>query len=496
MLKNSIATQIPELLKDWDYDKTKYKPEDVTTGSDKIIYWTCHVCGHQWSTQAKNRAIHNTGCQQCHRRWNTSFNELTLAYYLKEIIPSTQQSIQLNFGNFKDADIYIPDFNMVIEYDSFYRHEGRESNDGLKTEQLKNQGYEVVRLREKGLSEIVGAKNIVLELGPNSKFQKQTIRDLFKEILQDLTLHKAIQDLSIDVDRDQLEILRQVPSVTMPGNLLDVNPKVSETWDVTRNYPFNPEHFKPSSNYKVWWRCAENHSWPTQINVRHKGHGCPYCAGIRATSDKTLTVVNPNLASEWDYDKNELSPNNVAAHSNQRFWWICPDCQSSYDKASNERMAGENCPYCAGKRTNKTNSLTTLFPDIVKEWNPSKNGDLTPDDVTKGSKKYVWWICQKGHEWKAPVYSRTTGNKGCKVCYELYGRSKPRTLRDPTESLASKAPDIASQWHPTKNDISALEVGRSARYKFWWLCHQCGYEWQKALDSRSSSQCPNCKQKT
>jgi hypothetical protein len=39
----------------------------------------------------------------------------------------------------------------------------------------------------------------------------------------------------------------------------------------------------------------------------------------------------------------------------------------------------------------------------------------------------VWWICEKGHDWQARIYSRN-GNKsnkprGCKKCYEI-GRSK------------------------------------------------------------------------
>ena len=39
------------------------------------------------------------------------------------------------------------------------------------------------------------------------------------------------------------------------------------------------------------------------------------------------------------------------------------------------------------------------YPELVKEWHPTKNGDLTPRDVTHGSKKKVWWLCQNIHEW-------------------------------------------------------------------------------------------------
>ena len=48
---------------------------------------------------------------------------------------------------------------------------------------------------------------------------------------------------------------------------------------------------------------------------------------------------------------------------------------------------------------------------------PTLNGALTPEMVTAGSHKKVWWQCREGHVWKAVVYSRTGPKKcGCPVC--------------------------------------------------------------------------------
>ena len=41
----------------------------------------------------------------------------------------------------------------------------------------------------------------------------------------------------------------------------------------------------------------------------------------------------------------------------------------------------------------KKDSLAITNPDLVKEWDYEKNAPLTPDDVTPGSGKKVWWIC-------------------------------------------------------------------------------------------------------
>ncbi|HSN23256.1 MAG TPA: zinc-ribbon domain-containing protein, partial [Methylomicrobium sp.] len=52
-------------------------------------------------------------------------------------------------------------------------------------------------------------------------------------------------------------------------------------------------------------------------------------------------------------------------------------------------------------------NLYVLRPDLAKEWHPTKNGNLGPKDVTPGSAKKIWWLCEKGHWWQASVRCRT-----------------------------------------------------------------------------------------
>ena len=46
------------------------------------------------------------------------------------------------------------------------------------------------------------------------------------------------------------------------------------------------------------------------------------------------------------------------------------------------------------------NSLAEVHPELVSEWS-EKNLTLTPDDITFGSNKKVWWRGACGHEWQA-----------------------------------------------------------------------------------------------
>lgn len=34
--------------------------------------------------------------------------------------------------------------------------------------------------------------------------------------------------------------------------------------------------------------------------------------------------------------------------------------------------------------------------NLLKEWDKSRNFPLTPDTVSYGSKKKVWWTCENG----------------------------------------------------------------------------------------------------
>jgi ribosomal protein L37AE/L43A len=65
------------------------------------------------------------------------------------------------------------------------------------------------------------------------------------------------------------------------------------------------------------------------------------------------------------------------------------------------------CPYCSGRKSkNGINDFATLHPELLQEWNYSKN-DKTPEQFKQRSHKKIWWICKDcSLEWAAPIYSR------------------------------------------------------------------------------------------
>jgi DNA-directed RNA polymerase subunit RPC12/RpoP len=193
------------------------------------------------------------------------------------------------------------------------------------------------------------------------------------------------------------------------------NPELATEWHPTRNGDLTARDVTAGSHKKAWWKCSHNHEWAAVVSSRSAGCGCPYCSGRRPTKDTCLAAVRPDVAADWHPTKNgTLTARDVAAFSSRSVWWMCKKGHEWSASLSN-RTQGNGCPYCSGRAACEDNCLQTLKPKLSREWHPTKNGCLTPRDVTIGSKKKFWWKCEKGHEWQTAVCHRTRGS-GCPYC--------------------------------------------------------------------------------
>ncbi len=143
----------------------------------------------------------------------------------------------------------------------------------------------------------------------------------------------------------------------------------------------------------------------------------------------------------------------------------------------------------------KNNSLATIYPDISKEWHPTKNGVLQPDSFSYSSNKIVWWLCPKGHEYKTSINKRSLGNQGCPVCSN---KKIVLGVNDITSYCQkNNLQYILEDWDYSKNkelgiSIDSYSVGSIIRV--CWKCSVCGFEWQNSINNRVRKKhlCPNC----
>ena len=134
--------------------------------------------------------------------------------------------------------------------------------------------------------------------------------------------------------------------------------------------------------------------------------------------EKKYLIDNPTLMAEWNWEKNNelgLNPQILTLGSSKKASWICSK-NHTWEAQIEKRVKGQGCPYCSNHKVLKGfNDLATTNPELAKEWNYEKNGNLMPEHFSPNSHKKVWWKCKKGHEWQAIIANRNRG-RGCPYC--------------------------------------------------------------------------------
>lgn len=250
------------------------------------------------------------------------------------------------------------------------------------------------------------------------------------------------------------------------NNLFHTNPELKELWDFKKN-EINPNEITAGSCKKVWWKCQFGHSWKSILSTVVNGCRCPYCANRKLLNGfNDLISKNPELLEEWDYDKNTIKPNEVVYSSYVKVWWKCKNNHSWRVPLKSRTRDGDGCRKCPRKprKVSPEKSFAALHPNLVKEFHPTKNKNLKPEELFECSPKRIWWICKIGHEWETFLYSRTKGGTGCPYCV---GYKVLKGFND----LSTVNPDLAKLWHPTKNgDLTPEMLTVGSDKKVWWLC--------------------------
>lgn len=203
-------------------------------------------------------------------------------------------------------------------------------------------------------------------------------------------------------------------------SLLESHPNIAKQWHPTKNDVLKPDQVTAGSHKIVWWKCplGNDHEWRSEIRGRVKGTNCQICNKRTVAKSNSLSKTHPHIANQWHSAKNDdLTPDLITPISRKRINWICKKRHEWQAVVRDRTSKNTRCPYCAGKKPCVENNLAVTHPDLVKQWHPTKNGFLLPEDFTKGSDVLIWWKCLDfdNHEWEALIYSRTSG-RGCPFC--------------------------------------------------------------------------------
>jgi hypothetical protein len=386
---------------------------------------------------------------------------------------------KINLNKKVEIDVYIPEINLGIEYDGLRYHKTIKGviKDENKNFILSDKIH-LIRIRENGLPDINNFSSEVFIRKNNTSQSALTeiIILIFKYILLNFNLNEeiknTIKNIKIDTEKDSLFIYSLIDYNNKENSLLCKNPKLAEEWNYFKNGKLKPNMINCNSNKKVWWICNKGHEWKAQVGSRNKGCGCPKCSGTARHTYKEAKNLLENLGYEllnedyinvhtnmifkdkegyWYYSTlanlikcqkaDKFAKSNPYTLQNIKLWckinnkpfkllsdnfksaisklkWKClvNCCGETFETSWNHIYNGKGCGYCNGKQAGLSNCLAIKKPNLLPEWDYSKNVNITPYDITCGSGKKVWWKCKEcGHEWETRINHRTNGS-GCPIC--------------------------------------------------------------------------------
>ncbi len=139
----------------------------------------------------------------------------------------------------------------------------------------------------------------------------------------------------------------------------------------------------------------------------------------------------------------------------------------------------DSCPACS-KGANTHTNLGKLRPGLASQWDSEKNVGISFATLDATHVNPVWWRCTNGHSFQRPPV-RMLADDACPTC------ALTRT------SLAALAPNVAGEWHSTKNAIAPTEIPADHVMNAWWTCPN-GHEYQATVRARTQGnrRCPTC----
>ena len=141
--------------------------------------------------------------------------------------------------------------------------------------------------------------------------------------------------------------------------------------------------------------------------------------------------------------------------------------------------------------TIKELSLENTNPEVAKEWNYEKNGDLKPNQFYSTSSRKVWWKCPIGHDYEATISHRTIDKNNCPYC------SNEKLLKGYND-LSTTNPELLEIWNYQKNSNLGIypdNIFAGSHKKVWWKCDN-GHSYEAiTYNVAKGRRCPYCSNK-
>ena len=363
------------LIKYWDYERNTVSPSDITYKSTKKYCWICAQCGqpHERSADGEQKS---QLCRKCGSKKGIANGQKT---HLSKTLTVADVPLLLNQWDY-DKNPMPPS--------------------------------EVASKCNKKFWWICAECGESFQRGANHEHETQLCRTCgLKHRTENNKAAKLVKSHSIADD-----------------------PILSKYWDYDKNTE-DPKTLLFRNQNFYYWKCPKcGVSYKRRTAYQYvSSHLCNECSDKQRRIDSHQTRLKhyetvadrPNMMAQWDFEKNDINPNQVSAHGVSNYWWKCPHCGKPEFTSPDKKYEYENCLECGRKRIGKTRrknevkrkgSFGDQHPLLAKEWHPTLNGDVTPYDVTSGCGDEFYWQCKYGHVYKTTIHERVKRHAGCPTC--------------------------------------------------------------------------------
>ena len=378
------------------------KPLEPYNGLHTKIKCLCNQCGNTWYS-APVRLLNGQGCPSC-AHTGTSFVEQFILHVFRDVFNEVHSRDRSAIG--KELDIFIPEIKYAIEPGVWYVHKQKIENDREKVRLCADKGIHLTTVLYLFNGEAVPEGYGDLIVYKEDLAQEKNFREL-KELAMSLL---SRVDKKITVSEDQWRYYRRVTYIKSRKispeeyrkKVAEVNPNITVISDyvssvVSVKYRCNICGFEntvdprgllhsrsclkcsgslkkdtdlfraemssvnpnieilgdyTNAHSKIRCRCTIcKNEWEAEPNTLLKGHGCPSCYNKRRGSSQRLTH------EEFINRAKESQPQIIVLEeyrsTHEHLKCKCMKCGCVILKTPHALLAGQGCPWCAGKKKSK-----------------------------------------------------------------------------------------------------------------------------------------------
>jgi len=479
----NLAVLHPALAQEWNREKNgQLQPQHVYPNAPRKVWWRCSA-GHEWQTSPNRRVAGGTGCPYCNHNKASAENNAAVLFphlvqewhppknpglILSEFLPGSGKKVWWKCGRGHEWKATIKD--RARNGTGCPRCHSHSSQIELRvlTELRAIWGsvQSSVKIGRYECDVYLSSYSLVVEIDGKYWHRDTEAKDERKGL--------ALAKRGLRLVRLRERGLKLLSENDVPYRHLEPPKDILNRLlrKIRAVVPLSEEDQTKVAAYLSGTPLAGEGEYQRLIV---EGPPIPWARSLASYSD---------VAATWHPEKNGLlTPDRVYARSPMQAWWKC-SVGHEWRATVQSRTGGGGCIRCLGRVATPERNLRTVFPDLVAEWHPTKNGHAQPESFTPYSNEKVWWLCPRGHEWQAMINNRAN-TKGCPYC--------THQKASPEHNLLVAAPQVAVQWDYGRNGgVRPEDVLPKSNRKAWWCC-PAGHSWYAVIASRAAgSGCPAC----